>query len=481
MTTKRKEGARVRSTLRRGAGWLALTLVAATAVTACSSAATSSGSGQPGADAPAPGPEALNGTGQVDITFWHAMTGANGDALQKLTDTFNQSQQGKVKVTLAFKNNYDDTLSAYKNAIKGGQMPDVVQVYDIGTRFMIDSKSTLPVQAFIDKDHYDTSDLQPNITGYYSVNGKLNSMPFNTSMPLLYINKTAFAKAGLDPNNPPKTLYEITEAANKLTVKDDAGNVAQYGFGASVYGWFVEQWTAVSGEEYCDQGNGRDNRATKANLATDKHVKLLKWWQDMVKQGLAMPLDSDTKNGDTAFSSGKVAISLESTGSLGSFLKSSAGQFEIGTGYYPKVDSSDSAGPIIGGASLWVVGKDKDDAHKRASWEFLKFLSAKDSQATWHTSTGYFPISKGALDTDIDKQWVAQKPQFVTAIKQLGDTKLTKATQGCLLGVMPQTRKAVETALQAAVLQGNDAKESLQNAEKSVESLIKDYNQSVGG
>jgi sn-glycerol 3-phosphate transport system substrate-binding protein len=46
---------------------------------------------------------------------------------------------------------------------------------------------------------------------------------------------------------------------------------------------------------------------------------------------------------------------------------------------------------------------------------------------------------------------------------------------------MPQTRKAVETALQAAVLQGNDAKESLQNAEKSVESLIKDYNQSVGG
>ncbi|KAA2253578.1 ABC transporter substrate-binding protein [Solihabitans fulvus] len=472
----------MRTSLRRGASWLALTLVAATAVTACSSAATSGGSGQQGADsASAPGPEALNGKGEVPITFWHAMTGANGDALQKLTDKFNQANQGKVKVTLAFKNNYDDTLSAYKNAIKGGQMPDVVQVYDIGTRFMIDSKSTLPVQAFIDKDKYDTSDIQPNIAGYYSINGKLNSMPFNTSMPLLYINKTAFTKAGLDPSKPPTTLDEIAEAAKKLTVKDASGNVTQYGFGATAYGWFVEQWAAVANQESCDQGNGRDNRATKINLADDKHIKLFQWWQDLVKQGVAMPLDSDTKNGDTAFSSGKVAISLESTGSLGGFLKASAGAFEIGTGYYPKIDSSDTGGPIIGGASLWVVGKDKDDAHKRASWEFLKFLSDKDSQATWHTSTGYFPISKSALETDVDKQWVAQKPQFATAIKQLGDTKLTKATQGCLLGVMPQARKAVDTALQATVLQGKDVKETLQGAEKNVEALIKEYNQSVGG
>ena len=471
----------VRTSLRRTAGWLALAVAAVTGMTACSSAATSGGSGQESSAASAPGPEALNGKGEVDITFWHAMTGANGEALTKLTDKFNQQNQGKIKVNLAFKNNYDDTLSAYKNALKGGQLPDVVQVYDIGTRFMIDSKATQPIQSFIDKDKYDASDIQPNIAGYYSVDNKLNSMPFNTSMPLLYINKTAFTEAGLDPSNPPKTLDEITEAAKKLTVKDASGNVTRYGFGASLYGWFLEQWTAVSNEEYCDQGNGRDNRATKVDLATDKHVKLLKWWQDMVNQGLAMKLDSDTKKGDNAFSTGQVAISLESTGSLGDFLKASNGKFEIGTGNYPKIDAGDTGGPIIGGASLWIVGKDKDDAHKRAAWEFVKFLASKDSQAQWHTSTGYFPISKGALDTDVDKQWVSQRPQFSTAIKQLEGTKLTKATQGCLLGVMPQTRKAAETAMQAAVLQGKDAKQALSDAASSLDGPIKDYNQSVGG
>jgi sn-glycerol 3-phosphate transport system substrate-binding protein len=157
------------------------------------------------------------------------------------------------------------------------------------------------------------------------------------------------------------------------------------------------------------------------------------------------------------------------------------GKFEIATGNYPKVNASDSGGPIIGGASLWIIGKGKDDQHKRASWEFVKFLADKDLQAMWHTSTGYFPISKAALDTDVDKQWVAQRPQFSTAIRQLHGTKLTKATQGCLLGAMPQVRKAAEQAMQAAVSSGTDPKKALEDSEKSLEGPIKNYNQSVGG
>lgn len=283
---------RVGYTLRKRAGWLAVALAAVTTAAACSSAATSGGTGD--ASFTAPGADALNGKGEVDITFWHAMTGTNGETLKKLADQFNQANQGKIKVTLGFKNNYDDTLSAYKNALKGSELPDMLQVYDIGTQFMIDSKATVPVQSFIDVDKFDASDIQPNIAGYYSVGGKLYSMPFNTSMPLLYINKDAFTKAGLDPNKPPTSLEEIKADAEKLTVKDASGNVSQYGFGASLYGWFLEQWTAVANQDYCDSGNGRDGRATKANFVTDEHVKLLQWWKQLVDQGLALKLDSDT-------------------------------------------------------------------------------------------------------------------------------------------------------------------------------------------
>ncbi|HEV7652049.1 MAG TPA: ABC transporter substrate-binding protein [Actinophytocola sp.] len=469
----------MRKTLRGRVGALAAVLALAVTASACSSAANS-GDSSGGGDASAPGKDALDGKGEVAVTFWHGMSGTNGETLQALVDQFNGDHKGKIKVTLNYKGQYDSVLASYKNASEK-QRPDMMQMYDIGTRYMIDSKTAIPMQSFIDVDKHDVSDLQPNITGYYTVDDKLYSMPFNTSMPLMYINREAFTKAGLDPDKPPTSLDEIMAAAKKI--KATSGETVQYGFGASLYGWFVEQWNSVADQTLCDADNGRTGRADKVTLTNDTNTKLVQWWQDMVKQGLAMKLDSNTDNGDNAFSSGTVAMSLESTGSLGTFTEGAAASknpFTVGTGYFPKVDASNEGGPIIGGASLWIMNKD-DPAKERAAWELVSFLSSKDSQVAWHTKTGYFPISKAALDDPADKQWVGQKPQFATAIKQLQGTKLTHATQGCSVGEMPEVRKNVENALQAAVLQGTDATKALTDAQDAANKKIADYNDKLGG
>ncbi len=468
----------MRKTLRRGA-WAISLFTAATLVGACSSASSGGDAVNPN-DTSAPGADALKGKGEVSINFWHAMSGVNGDALTKLVNQFNQQNKGKIKVTLNYKGQYDNALAAYKNS-STKQRPDLMQMYDIGTRYMIDSKTTIPMQSFIDVDHLDVSDLQPNIGGYYTVDKKLYSMPFNTSMPLMYVNREAFQKAGLDPDKPPTSLDDIMADARKI--KAAKGETVQYGFGASLYGWFVEQWNASANQTLCDADNGRTGRATKATLNNPTNVKLLQWWQKMVKDGLAMKLDSNTDNGDNAFSSGTVAMALESTGSLGTFVQGAAAAknpFTVSTGYYPKVNADDTGGPIIGGASLWAVHKG-DLARERATWELVKFLASKPTQVNWHTSTGYFPISKGALDDPADQAWVKQKPQFSTAIKQLRKTKLTYATQGCSVGEMPDLRKDVENALQAAVLQGQDAKQALANAEATAAKQIAGYNAKLGG
>ncbi len=469
---------KVRKSLRCGISALALAFATAT-VAGCSSATTSAGSSG-GGNAAAPGADALNGKGEVDITFWHAMGGTNGQALQQLVDRFNQQHRNKIKVTLNYKGAYDSALAAYKNA-SSQQRPDLLQMYDIGTRYMIDSKSVIPMQSFIDTDHYNVSDIQPNIAGYYTVDKKLYSMPFNTSMPLLYINKEAFEKAGLDPNKPPTTLDEIMADAKKI--KATPGETVQYGFGGTLYGWFVEQWNAIANQTLCNADNGRSGRADKVNLATDTNVTLLHWWQQMVAQGLAEKLDSNTQNGDNAFGSGTVAMGLESTGSLGQFTQGAAAAkdpFTVATGNFPKINSSDTGGPIIGGASLWSIDSG-NTAKERASWELVKFLAGKESQVTWHTKTGYFPISKAALTDPADQQWVAKKPQFNTAIKQLQNTKLDYATQGCSVGSMPDIRKDAENALQAVVLQGQDPRKALTDAQNTANGQIAAYNAKLGG
>ncbi|MGM9985925.1 MAG: extracellular solute-binding protein, partial [Bacillaceae bacterium] len=146
------------------------------------------------------------------ITFWHAMGGALGQAIDKLVSDFNSSQD-KIKVEAQFQGTYDDAINKLKSSVKGNSGPDVMQVYDIGTRFMIDSGYITPMQDLIEKYKYDTSKLEPNLLSYYTVNDKLYSMPFNSSTPIFYYNKNAFKEAGLSEADIPKNFDQLTEVA----------------------------------------------------------------------------------------------------------------------------------------------------------------------------------------------------------------------------------------------------------------------------
>jgi sn-glycerol 3-phosphate transport system substrate-binding protein len=452
------------------------TAVAALALTACSSSSSSSS----GSDAAggAPGAQALqDAQGVTTVTFWHGMTGQNATVLNSLVDAFNQAHQGKIEVKPVFQGTYDDVIAKYKASVQQKGTPSLVQIYDIGTRFMIDSKQTVPAQAFADKDGYSLDDIEPGIRNYYTAGGKLVSMPFNSSMPLLYLNADAFKAAGLDPAKPPQTLAELGEAAKKLTVKDASGQTTQYGFGAAIYGWFIEQLLAESGTLYCDQGNGRDAKATKVVYDSAKGAEAVQWWADLVKGGYAVNTGRTTADAQSAFKAGRAAMNLESTGVLGGYTQ--AAKFTVATAPFPKIDASDPGGPAIGGASLWIDGAGHSAAEQRASWEFVKFLSDPAQQATWHTGTGYFPVNKKALDDPKDKAWLAKYPQFQTAIDELHATKPSPANAGCLLGVMPQARKGVETAIEQTI-GGKPAQQALADAAKDIQSAIDSYNSSVG-
>lgn len=412
----------------------------------------------------------------VEVTWWHGMGGTNGDAVKALSEKFNSANQGKVHVTPTFQGNYDDTLAKLKAGIQSNQVPSMVQVYDIGSRFMIDSKQVTPMQSFIDRDHYSVSDLEPNILGYYSINSKLYSMPFNSSMPMLFINKDAFTAAGLDPSKPPSTLDEIRTAAQKLTKKDSSGQVTQYGFGAAIYGWFLEQWTARADAQYCSSGNGRDGNATKLLINQPQDVKVVQWWTQMVADGLALNTGRSTGAAQAAFSAGRTAMTLESTGVLRLF--QTGAKFQFATGFYPRSEAGSAGGPIIGGASNWIMNA-RPKYEQNAAWSFVKFLNQPENQAYWHTHTGYFPTGKKALDDPSDVAWRQQYPQFQTAIDQLHQTKLDKATQGCLLGVMPKARQVAEVAIEKSILKQSEPKKALDEAVASIQPDIDQYNQQV--
>ncbi|MZQ86143.1 extracellular solute-binding protein [Paenibacillus sp. 5J-6] len=407
----------------------------------------------------------------VKVIWWHSMSGELGQAVDKLVADFNASQKD-VQVQAVFQGTYDESLNKMKASMDTKSGPSLIQVYEIGSRFMIDSKAITPVQKFVDADKFDLSQLEENILNYYKVDDKLNSMPFNTSNPILYYNKDMFKAAGLDPEKPPTTYEEVAKAAQALSKDGKAG--ASF----AIYGWFMEQFFAGQGAEFLNNGNGRTAAATETTLNSEAGLKTLSWWKGMVDNKSVMNLGRKTDDTKKAFLAGQVAMTLDSTASLRGIVTGAEGKFQVGTSTMPKPADAKDGGVVVGGASLYILNN-KSEAEQKGAWEFIKFLTTPKTQAWWNVNTGYFPITKKAYDEQLIKDNLAKYPQFQTAIDQLHNTKANKATQGAVMGVFPEARQLVETAIEEALTGKKAPKDALDAASKSIAEKLAAYNKTV--
>ena len=174
---------------------------------------------------------------KTDLHFWHAMTGQLGEAVNELVKQFNHSQP-EYEVKPLRKGTYPETLTAAIAAYRQKSAPHIVQVFEVGTQTMMLSGAVLPVYQLMKEQEIpvEWKDFIAPVVGYYSKDGNLYSMPFNSSTPIFYYNRDAFKKAGLDPEEPPKIWSDVEAYAKKIL----AAGAAKCGFST---GW--PSWTMV--------------------------------------------------------------------------------------------------------------------------------------------------------------------------------------------------------------------------------------------
>ena len=399
---------------------------------------------------------------KTEIAFWHAMAGNNGEALQAIVDKFND-QSDDIKVEAIYQGSYDDSLTKLRTVGGTDEAPAIVQVFEIGTKYMSESGFITPMQEFIDADGFDVSILEDNILNYYSLDGKLYSMPFNASNAVMYYNKDLFKEAGLDPENPPTTFSEMIEAAEKLS------EVTDYGFTMATIGWFFEQLMANSGALYLNNDNGRGGDATEALVNSPEGVAIFEWLNEMNKAGTFNNYGSTWDSPRGPFFAGQVGMYFDSTANVRHVIDNSA--HEVGTAPLPHMDNQEPQGLIIGGASVWITNQVSEE-EQNAAWEFVKFLTKPDVQAEWAASTGYFPITPAAYEEETLKEVYEEFPQMTTAVRQLENTKASPATAGPLTEIMPEARTIIETAL-GEMYEGRDPKEALDEAAEKITNALK--------
>lgn len=404
----------------------------------------------------------------TEISFWHSMGGVNGQAIDALVEKFNTENEFGITVNAQYQGEYDDSLNKLKSAQIGNMGADLVQVYEIGSRFMIESGWITPMQEMIDADGYDMSSIEPNLAAYYTIDDKLYSMPFNSSTPIMYYNKDMFEKAGI--TEVPDSLEAIEEVGEQLLNKGGAGEVISLG----IYGWFFEQFMGKQGLDYANNENGRKEAATA--VAFDENggaANILTAWKSLYDKGYAPNVGKGGDAGLADFSAGKSAITLGSTASLKQILQDVNGKFEVGTAYFPKVKSSDEGGVSIGGASLWALNNN-DSKKARATWEFIKFLESAESQAYWNAQTGYFPVTTDAHEEQVFKDNIAKYPQFQTAIDQLHDS--SPEYVGALLSVFPEARATVESQIESLLNGDQNVDETVSSMAEAINKSIEEYN-----
>ncbi|MCZ2257629.1 ABC transporter substrate-binding protein [Sporosarcina sp. G11-34] len=390
---------------------------------------------------------------KVEIEFWHAMSGSGQESLDAIVKSFNDSQD-KYEVKAEFQGSYEESLTKLRSVGGTKDAPAITQVFEVGTKYMIDSGFIEPMQSFIDKDNYDLSQLEENILNYYRVDGDLYSMPFNSSTPVMIYNKDAFEAAGLDPEKAPETFGEVIGAAEKLKTDD------MFGFSMLTYGWFFEQLVATQGGLYVNEDNGRSGDATEALFNGPEGLNVFRFLDTMNKAGTFGNYGTNWDDIRAAFSSEKVAMYMDSSAGVANAITNSP--FEVGVAYIPHADEVKRNGVAIGGASLWM-SKGISENEQEAAWEFMKHLTTPEVQAKWHLETGYFAINPAAYDEDIVKEEWEKYPQFKVTVDQLQDTVPGIATQGALISVFPESRQQIVTALED-LYQGKDPQEALDQA-----------------
>lgn len=410
-----------------------------------------------------------------NIVFWHAMTGEGQKALEKIVDDYNKSQD-EVVVDAIFQGSYEESIVKFKAVSGTKEVPDLVQMNDVSTSFMYRSGAVVPMYEFIKEDkNFDESKLEDVLLNYYRINGKLYSMPFNSSTAILVYNKDAFREVGLDPEKAPKSYKEIEEYSRKLVKTNKNGVVDRYGFSIISYAWFIEQLLANDNSLYVDEENGRNGKLPTKVVYGKQLPVILDWMRRMNIEKLATNYGREWNTTRSAFNSGKVAMFLDSSAGITGVIKNS--NFEVGTAFIPN-ESGEFNGSIIGGASLWIT-KSENKAKQKAAWDFVKYATSKDVQAFWSSKTGYFPVNKESYDTDLMKATMEKMPQFKTIVEELEATNKNTATQGAILGVFPDVREKMVEAMEA-VSEGKDSKKDskkeAQNVEKASNRIISRYN-----
>ncbi|WP_299476031.1 sn-glycerol-3-phosphate ABC transporter substrate-binding protein UgpB [uncultured Roseibium sp.] len=410
---------------------------------------------------------------QTEIDFWHAFTGRLGELVAEQVDTFNGSQSD-YKIVASHKGNYSETLNAGIAAFRAGEQPHILMVFEVGTATMMGAKGAIKPVYEVMGDGFDQSKYIGSVKGYYtSPDGNMLSLPFNSSTPVLWVNRDKLSEAGIDPDTDMSTWEQVSEVLDQLKA---AG--VECPMTTAWQSWIhLENLSAYHDTPFATKDNGFAGTDTELAFNSPAQVAHISAMGDWAKDGKFIYAGRRNEGGAN-FRAGECALFTESSAGYAGIKSEAEFDFEVRPLPYWSAVASEPQNTIIGGASLWVLEGHEADEYEGVA-AFMDFLSSSEIQAKWHQDTGYLPITAEAGDLTRSQGFYEQNPGTDIAVIQMTAKEPTANSKGLRLGSFDQIRGIIDEELEGVWSGDKSAQEALDSAVERGNALLRRFEQSA--
>ena len=409
---------------------------------------------------------------ETEVQFWHAFTGRLAELVKAQVDEFNTSQDEYVVVE-SYKGNYSETLNAGIAAFRAGEQPHILMVFEVGTATMMSAEGAIkPVYEVMAESgaSFDPDAYIGAVKGYYTTtDGDMLSLPFNSSTPVLWVNRDAMEAAGVDPDTDLSTWEKVGEVLEQLKVGgEDCPLVTAW------QSWIhLENLSAYHDVPFASQDNGFAGLDTELMLNGPTQVAHLAAMGEWVKDHKFI-YTGRRNEGGANFRAGECALFTESSAGYAGISSEAEFDFDVRPLPYWESVVSEPQNTIIGGASLWVM-EGHDSKEYKGVGEFLSFLSSSDVQASWHQNTGYLPITIEAGEATRAAGFYEENPGTDIAVIQMTTKEPTANSKGLRLGSFDQIRGIFDEELEAIWSGEKTAQEAMDSAKERGDALLRRF------
>lgn len=354
------------------------------------------------------------------LLFWHSMSDEAGVLVDKFVTQFNATigKDRQISVEAVFQGQYSDAttkLNSILTAEDYAQLPDVMNLDATGKVAYFNSGRAWTLDdALVADPGYDISQILPITLSNWEFSGVRLGMPFAASTTIMFYNKTMLDEAGAMA---PETFQDIISLSEKLPEKS-AGGLDVLAYSVVPNTPTLANWLGQLGSYVVNNKNGSEAMATGLECLENGALEtFLTEWKAMYDAGALTNAAGTTDQ----FVAGQLAVLTTSSSNVTSLLEKIGGAFELGAGFYPRVNAQASDGATVSGSCVVMFDK-QDEARKAAAWELVKYLASPEVQAEFAAATGYVPVNTAAQEVAEYKALVAGTPQYAVAGEQLAIT-----------------------------------------------------------